>query len=86
MNREILPEDYRSVYYHRDLFPPLNMPLEGKSESKALINIVIQHVEEKWKKPKYVPSLGKSSALLMSKEAMLSGLDNSTVSLLNQRW
>lgn len=28
--RQKLPEDYRSVYYHRDLFPPLDMPLERK--------------------------------------------------------
>lgn len=42
------------------------MPLERKSESKALINTVIQHVKrEKMEKKKYVPSLGKCSALLM---------------------
>lgn len=41
------------------------MPLERKYESKALINRVIQHVEKKMEKKKYVPSLGKCSALLM---------------------
>lgn len=64
--RENLPEDDRSVYYHHDLFPSLDMPLERKSESKALINTVIQHVKrKKMEKKKYVPSLGKCSALLM---------------------
>jgi len=44
------------------------MPLESKSESKALINTVIQHVERKMEKEKYVPSLGKCSALLMQEK------------------
>lgn len=60
-----LPEDYTSVYYHHDLFPPLDVPLARESESKALINTVIQHVERKMEKEKYVPSLEKCSALLM---------------------
>lgn len=65
LEKETLPEDYRSVYYHHDLFSPLDVPLERKSESKALINTVIQHVERKMEEEKYVPSLRKCSALLM---------------------
>lgn len=61
----ISPRTNTSVYYHHDLFLPLDMPLERQSESKALINTVIQHVERKMEKKKYVPSLGKCSALLM---------------------
>lgn len=59
-----LPEDGRSVYYQPDLFPPLDPPLEGKCESKALINTVIQPGRRKTKE-KYVHTLGKFPALLM---------------------